>query len=166
RGAAAAGQRIHERRRSSHDPGSPMSRVEAFRFAGPAGALEGLWKPGDPPHRGSAVFAHPHPLHGGTLHNKVVFRAARALTSAGFDTLRFIDRGTGAVGGRLAAGLGEQGDVRAAVDEAIRRGGTPTVAGGFSFVSAVGLSAIAGNPRVAAFIGVGLPVASYADRSW
>jgi alpha/beta superfamily hydrolase len=143
-----------------------MSRVEAFRFAGPAGALEGLWKPGDPPHRGSALFAHPHPLHGGTLHNKVVFRAARALTSAGYDTLRFNFRGTGASEGRHDAGLGEKGDFRAAVDEAVRRGGTPTVAGGFSFGSAVALSAIPGDPRVAAFVGVGLPVGGYPGRSW
>jgi alpha/beta superfamily hydrolase len=143
-----------------------LSRVEAFRFEGPAGALEGLWKPGDPPRRGSAVFAHPHPLHGGTLHNKVVFRAAKALTAAGYDTLRFNFRGAGASEGRHDRGQGEKEDFRAAVDEAVRRGGTPVVAGGFSFGSAVALSAIAGDPRVAAFLGLGLPVATYAGRSW
>ena len=143
-----------------------MSRLEAFRFRGPSGALEGLWKPGDPPRLGSAVFAHPHPLHGGTLHNKVVFRAARALTAAGYDTLRFNFRGVGASEGRHDRGEGERDDFRAAVEEAVRRGGRPVVAGGFSFGSAVALAAIAGDPRIAAFVGVGLPVATYAGRSW
>lgn len=133
-------------------------RVEAILFSGPTGRLEGLWKEAKPPRRGSAVFAHPHPLGGGTLHNKVVFRAARALVAAGFSTLRFNFRGVGLSEGVHDQGRGETDDVRAAFEEAERRGGLPLVAGGFSFGSAAALRASAGRRGVSAFIGIGLPV--------
>jgi uncharacterized protein len=143
------------------DPAAgPSVPLTAFTFPGPAGPLEGLWKDAVGPPHGSAVFAHPHPLHGGTLHNKVVFRAARALITAGFGTLRFNFRGVGVSAGRHDGGVGEVGDFRAALDETQRRGGLPTVAGGFSFGSAVALRAAAGDARVAAFVGVGLPLAT------
>ena len=129
-------------------------------FAGQAGPLEGLWKEPAGPPLGSAVFAHPHPLHGGTLHNKVVFRAARALTAAGYGTLRFNFRGVGLSGGRNEAGRGEVEDFRAALDEAERLGGLPIVAGGFSFGAAAALRAISGDGRVVALIAAGLPVAT------
>ena len=134
-------------------------------FPGPAGPLEGLWKDAAGPPRGAAVFAHPHPLHGGTMHNKVVYRAAQALTRSGYSTLRFNFRGVGVSGGRHDGGAGEIVDFRAATDEAEREGGLPLVAGGFSFGSAMGLRAIVGDPRVIAFIGLGLPIASEAGRS-
>jgi alpha/beta superfamily hydrolase len=137
-----------------------MTRLASVLFPGPAGPLEGLWKEASGEKRGSAVFAHPHPLHGGTLHNKVVYRAAQALTGAGYDTLRFNFRGVGLSGGRHDAGRGERQDFRAALDEAERRGGLPLVAGGFSFGSAAALGAIRDDPRIEAFLGVGLPVAS------
>jgi alpha/beta superfamily hydrolase len=135
-------------------------KLRTVMFHGPAGLLEGLWKDAVPPRRGSAVFAHPHPLHGGTLHSKVVYRAARALTRSGYATLRFNFRGVGLSQGRHDAGRGEIDDFRAALDEAGRRGGLPIVAGGFSFGSTVALRAIASDPRVAAFVGVGVPVAT------
>jgi alpha/beta superfamily hydrolase len=133
-------------------------RLRTVMFRGPAGALEGLWKDASAPRRGTAVFAHPHPLHGGTLHSKVVYRAARALVRSGYATLRFNFRGVGLSEGRHDSGLGEVDDFRAAVDEAAHRGGLPIVAGGFSFGSAVALRAIASDARVAAFVGVGVPV--------
>jgi len=134
--------------------------LRAYLFRGPAGNLEGLWKEPEGPRAGSAVFAHPHPLHGGTLHNKVVFRAARCLARAGYGVLRFNFRGAGLSDGRFDSGRGEVDDFRAALDEAERRGGVPIAAGGFSFGSAAGLRAIPGDPRVTAFIGVGVPFAS------
>jgi alpha/beta superfamily hydrolase len=136
------------------------SRIEAVVFPGPAGRLEGLWKAGTRRGAGSAVFAHPHPLFGGTLHNKVVFRAARALAHAGYGTLRFNFRGVGLSDGSHDAGAGEVEDFRAGLDEAERRGGLPIVAGGFSFGSAAALRAIPGDARVAAAIFAGLPLAS------
>ena len=133
-------------------------------FGGPAGRLEGLWKEGSGRPAGSAVFAHPHPLHGGTLHSKVVFRAARAFSAAGYATLRFNFRGVGLSDGRYDAGVGEVDDFRAALDEAERRGGLPILAGGFSFGSAVALRAIEGDRRVAALVAVGLPLSSESGR--
>lgn len=127
-------------------------------ISGPAGRLEGLWKEARGAKRGSAVFAHPHPLHGGTLHNKVVYRSARALTAAGWETLRFNFRGVGLSEGSHDEGRGEVEDYRAALEEAVHHGGLPVVAGGFSFGAAVALRAIQGDARVAAFVGVGLPV--------
>jgi len=134
--------------------------LKAVTFAGPAGSLEGLWKQAHGPRLGSAVFAHPHPLHGGTLHNKVVFRAARALTAAGYATLRFNFRGVGLSQGRYDAGRGEVEDFRAALDEAHWLGGLPIVAGGFSFGAAVALRAIGADERVVALVAAGLPVAT------
>ncbi len=136
------------------------ARLKAVTFEGPAGSLEGLWKEASGPRLGSAVFAHPHPLHGGTLHNKVVFHAARALTGAGYGTLRFNFRGVGLSRGRYDAGRREVEDFRAALDEAHRLGGLPIVAGGFSFGAAVALRAIAGDERVVALVAAGLPLAT------
>ncbi len=139
-------------------------RLRSVTFRGPAGALEGLWKEASEPRRGSAVFAHPHPMHGGTLHNKVVYRAVQALARSGWETLRFNFRGVGVSEGRYDAGRGEVEDFRAALDEAERTVGRPIVAGGFSFGSAVCLKAAAGDPRVAAFIAIGVPLATESGR--
>ncbi len=99
------------------------------------------------------------------MHNKVVYRAAQALTQSGFATLRFQFRGVGLSQGRYDAGRGEVDDVRAALDEAeTARGGPPLVAGGFSFGAAMALKASDGDPRVAAFVGLGLPVATESGR--
>jgi uncharacterized protein len=133
-------------------------------FRGPAGALEGLWKEPSGERRGAAVFAHPHPLHGGTMHNKVVYRAVQALTRSGYATLRFQFRGVGLSQGLHDAGRGEVQDFRAALDEAERRGGLPILAGGFSFGAAVALQAVPGDPRVAGFLGLGLPAATESGR--
>lgn len=141
-------------------------RLRSVMFRGPAGTLEGLWKEasGETPRRGAAVFAHPHPLHGGTMHNKVVYRATRALTRSGYDTLRFNFRGVGLSEGRYDAAHGEVEDFRAALDEADRTAGLPIAAGGFSFGSAVGLKACAHDRRLETFIALGLPLATESGR--
>lgn len=140
------------------------SRLRSVLFRGPAGELEGLWKEAPVARRGAAVFAHPHPLHGGTMHNKVVYRAVQELTRAGFATLRFQFRGVGLSAGRYDAGRGEVDDVRAAFDEAESHAGLPLLAGGFSFGAAMALRAADGDPRVSAFLGLGLPVATESGR--
>jgi alpha/beta superfamily hydrolase len=137
-----------------------MTVLKSVTFSGPAGRLEGLWKEPEGTRKGGAVFAHPHPLHGGTLHNKVVYRATKVLASAGWETLRFNFRGVGGSEGLHDGGRGEAGDFRAAMDEVERRVGLPILAGGFSFGSAVVLRAIRGDARVSAYLGVGLPVAN------
>jgi alpha/beta superfamily hydrolase len=148
----------------SNAGGALPGELRALTFAGPAGPLEGLWKEADGRPLGSAVFAHPHPLHAGTLHNKVVYRAARALTHAGYGTLRFNFRGVGLSAGVFDEGRGESEDFRAAMTQAEALGGLPLVGGGFSFGAAVALRAIEKDPRVIAFVGAGLPLATSSGR--
>jgi uncharacterized protein len=131
--------------------------IVPFKFAGPVGLLEALWKEPPVPRRGAAVVAHPHPLYGGTMHNKVVFRVCRALSEAGYGVLRFNFRGVGASAGAYDQGRGEGDDFRAALDEAQRRNGSPIVAAGFSFGSVVALAVGAADPRVPWLIGAGVP---------
>jgi uncharacterized protein len=127
---------------------------------GPAGELESLLE-FDPDRKPlmTAVVCHPHPLYGGTMHNKVVFRAARAAREAGLPTLRFNFRGVGASHGAYDKGIGERDDVRAALDFlGARFPGLPVCLMGFSFGSWVGLRVGAEDERVAALIGLGLPM--------
>ena len=126
------------------------------------GTLEALleWDPATPP-RTVALVCHPHPQFGGTLHNKVVFRAAKAATHAGFAALRFNFRGVGKSEGEYADGIGEQDDVRAALDYLAKRFPNSAVwLMGFSFGAWVGLAVGAQDPRVLSLVGLGLPVAS------
>jgi alpha/beta superfamily hydrolase len=141
------------------------SLVTPFTFSGPAGRLEALWKGPEGELRGSAVVAHAHPLHGGTMHFKAVFRIARALARAGYGVLRFNFRGVGASEGRHDGGRGERDDFRAALDEAEARGGAPLLAAGFSFGATVALSVGASDARVVALVGAGVPLTrwSFAD---
>lgn len=108
---------------------------------------------------GAAVVCHPHPIYGGTMHTKAVYRAAQALVDAGLVALRFNFRGVGTSTGSHDEGYGEREDVRAAIDwlEA-RWPQLPLFVGGFSFGSAVGMSWGAEDPRVVALLGIGLPI--------
>ncbi len=123
------------------------------------GHLEAILKEPDGPARGASVVCHPHPLHGGTMHTKAVYRAAQGLSEAGLVTLRFNFRGVGTSTGSHDEGIGEQEDVLAALDwlEAAYPH-LPIVVGGFSFGSMVGLSVGARDARVVALLGLGLPV--------
>jgi alpha/beta superfamily hydrolase len=118
------------------------------------------WNPQVTP-RHVALVCHPHPLHGGTMHNKVVFRAAKAALLSGLPTLRFNFRGAGKSVGTFAGGAGEREDVRAALDYlAAHYPGLPVCLMGFSFGSWVGLAVGATDRRVSTLVGLGLPVSS------
>ncbi len=122
-----------------------LSREEEISFAGPAGALEGRWRPpraGAEP-RGTAVVAHPHPAFGGTMMNKVVFHTARKLNhDLDLASLRFNFRGVGASEGRYDEGRGEVDDLLAGWAEARRRAPEGVlVAAGFSFGAGMTLKA-------------------------
>jgi alpha/beta superfamily hydrolase len=114
-------------------------------IAGPAGRLEALIEePADVPLRYAAVVCHPHPLFGGTLHNKVVHTLARSLRTGGAATLRFNFRGVGASEGRHDDGVGETADTLAAVAWARARWPSrPLLLAGFSFGAAVAIRAAA-----------------------
>lgn len=123
------------------------------------GWLEAVLKEPDGAMRGAAVVCHPHPLHGGTMHTKAVYRAAQGLNEAGLVVLRFNFRGVGISTGSHDDGHGEKDDLRAALDWLEARYPTlPLVVGGFSFGSMVGLGVGADDRRVVALLGMGLPV--------
>src|SRR5215475_14824242 len=90
--------------------------MRSFFLDGPAGRLEALLNSGSATATHAALVAHPHPVYGGTMHNKVVFHAMKALHSFGFPVLRFNFRGFGLSEGEHAHGRGEVEDVRAALD--------------------------------------------------
>jgi alpha/beta superfamily hydrolase len=109
------------------NPGSAHSTV-----AGPAGLIECIVDTPLAAPRGLAVLCHPHPLHGGTMTNKVVHTLARAFVQLGYTSVRFNFRGVGASQGSWGEGLGEIDDALAVV-AAQRTGGQALVLGGFSF---------------------------------
>ncbi len=134
-----------------------------FFLEGPAGRLEAiLWKPSSsarPPI--AAVVCHPHPLFGGTKHNKVVYQTAKALDALGIPVLRFNFRGAGLSAGVHDRGLGERDDLRAALDFlASEFPGVPLLLAGFSFGAWVGMRVGCEDSRVSHLIGVGIPVNS------
>jgi alpha/beta superfamily hydrolase len=120
-------------------------RPQPLDIAGPAGRLESLLEEpegGDSSRFG--VICHPHPLHGGTLNNKVVHTLARGLHDLGVPTLRFNYRGVGASAGRYGGGIGETEDALAVVGWGRKR--WPTAAPwllGFSFGGVVAIRAAA-----------------------
>ena len=118
------------------------SRTRRFQLAGPAGVIEALRdEPGpDQPVRGTAVIAHPHPLFGGTMDNKVVQTLARAFVQSGWAALRFNFRGVGASEGQHDEGRGETDDMLALV--AAQAADGPLAIGGFSFGSFVATRAL------------------------
>jgi hypothetical protein len=130
-----------------------------FFLQGPAGNLEAvLWTPAIAPGM-AAVVCHPHPLFAGTMHNKVVFQAAKALDSLGIAVLRFNFRGAGLSEGIHDKGRGELDDVRAAVQYlGVEFPGTPVLVAGFSFGCWVGLRVGCEDARVEKLIGIGAPV--------
>jgi alpha/beta superfamily hydrolase len=115
----------------------------------------------------AAVVCHPHPLFGGTMHNKVVYQAAKTIHRFGLPVVRFNFRGVGLSEGTHENGLGEEGDVLAAIDFlAGEFPGAPLLVAGFSFGSWVGLRAGCGDARVAELLGLGLPVADLDHRDF
>ena len=136
-------------------------KIQSMHVAGPAGRLEALLEEPEHPSRirRAAVVCHPHPQFGGTMHNKVVFRIARAARTEGAAVLRFNYRGVGSSAGTYDAGRGEQDDLRAAMRYMQERHpGIPLVAAGFSFGSRVSLRVSCSDPGVERVIAVGTPV--------
>ena len=140
--------------------------IRSLFIDGPAGRLEALLNQGAPGASHAALVCHPHPLFGGTLHNKVVFHTMKALHSFGFPVLRFNFRGTGLSAGEHDNGRGEVEDVRSALDWLHREFQLPVIFSGFSFGAAVGLQAACADDRVKAAIGLGIPVAPIDGRSY
>jgi alpha/beta superfamily hydrolase len=134
-------------------------RIESHHLAGPAGRLEALLEePEDGDPRMAALVCHPHPLYGGTMHNKVVYRMARGLRRAGLVVLRFNFRGVGSSEGEHGHLTGEMEDARAALEWLRERyPELPFALAGFSFGSRV-ITAFGCSLSQAAFLmAVGFP---------
>jgi hypothetical protein len=124
---------------------------------GPAGRLEALLNAGKENATHSGLVCHPHPMFGGTMHNKVVFNAMKALHSFGFPVLRFNFRGTGLSAGQHD-GREEVADVQTALAWLRQEFSLPIIFAGFSFGAARGLRAACPDPDVRALISLGTPV--------
>jgi alpha/beta superfamily hydrolase len=127
------------------------------------GQLEAILKePNVEPSKGDALVLHPHPLGGGTMHNKVVFRAAAALNDAGLTTLRINFRGVGQSSGTHDFGRGELDDARAGLDYLIANHAKQDVTVcGFSFGSRIGMEVGISDDRIKRLISIGTPLSKY-----
>jgi len=134
-------------------------RIESLLLTGPAGKLEAILEEpevGEPVE--AALVCHPHPQHGGTMHNKVVYRLARGLRKTGCVVLRFNFRGVNLSEGEYGRGIGETEDARTALEELRRRyPNLPALVGGFSFGSRVALKLAASDGVLTRVIAVGFP---------
>lgn len=140
--------------------------MRSFFLNGPAGRLEALLNSGSATATHAALVCHPHPVYGGTLHNKVVFHAMKALNGFGFPVLRFNFRGAGLSHGEHAQGQGEVDDVRTALEWLDQEFHLPLVFAGFSFGAAVGLLAACPDSRIKAVVSLGTPISPVDDRSY
>jgi alpha/beta superfamily hydrolase len=142
-------------------------KIESLFLDGPAGRIEALLEePDDGAPREAALVCHPHPRHGGTMHNKVVYRIARGLRSTGAVVLRFNYRGVNLSEGEYAHGEGELADARAALAYLHGRyPALPFTLAGFSFGSRVVLRLGCEGAGARRVIAVGFPTV-YKDRSY
>jgi uncharacterized protein len=142
-------------------------RIESLFLSGPAGRLEALLEEpdsGDPVE--AALVCHPHPQHGGTMHNKVVYRLARGLRRSGAAVLRFNYRGVNLSEGTFGDWHGEALDARAALSDLRRRYPTlPLTLAGFSFGSRIALTLAVDETGITRVIGVGFPT-RYPNREY
>ncbi|MEM7277617.1 MAG: alpha/beta fold hydrolase [Pseudomonadota bacterium] len=135
---------------------------EKLVIEGPAGPLEALLEvPAGASPNALAVVCHPHPLHGGTMQNKVAHTLARACNDLGFAALRFNFRGVGASAGSHDNGVGEVDDARAVLTYGRQRFAGPVLLSGFSFGSLVALE-LARSESVAQLISIAPPVSRLA----
>jgi len=143
-------------------------KIESLFLTGAAGRLEALLEEPDQAAIGIALVCHPHPQHGGTMHNKVVYRVARGLRRSGHVVMRFNYRGVNLSEGAYAHGEGELDDARIALDVLTSRyPALPLTLAGFSFGSRIALRMGCAPHSLAPgrVIAVGFPTV-YKDRSF
>jgi len=139
-------------------PSTHRSSVQAIEdLSGPAGKLEAILNSGRDDATFAALVCHPHPLGGGTMHNKVVYHAMKVFSGLGLPVLRFNFRGVGLSEGLHDHGRGEVDDAVAALDWLDRRLGLPMLVAGFSFGSFIGFRAGCSDDRVKGVVGLGVP---------
>lgn len=126
---------------------------------GPEGRLEGRYRHGDRPDAPIALVLHPHPQHGGTMNNRVVYTLYRAFAGFGFSVIRFNFRGVGRSQGEFDNGLGELSDAATALDwlQSLNPNAARCWIGGFSFGAWVGMQVLMRRPEIEGFISVAPP---------
>jgi len=136
--------------------------IKSFFLKGPAGRLEALLNQGQPEATHAALVCHPHPLYGGTMHNKVVYHAMKTLSGFGFPVLRFNFRGVEGSEGTFDDGRSERQDIVAALDvvHPITEG-LPLVLAGWSFGADTSLAVV--DERVTAWFAVAPPLRHEGD---
>jgi alpha/beta superfamily hydrolase len=136
-----------------------MSYVGRTLIPAPHGQLEAIYRPATDTAERVALVLHPHPLYGGTMHNKVVYHTAKALESAGYVTLRINFRGVGESSGGHDHGRGEVEDARVGLDYLLAHqpAAREVLAAGFSFGATIALRFGCDDARVHRIIAIGTP---------
>lgn len=132
-------------------------------FNGTAGRIEGRYHQGTVPQAPLALIIHPHPQHGGTMHNKVAYALYRIFTDRGFHTLRFNFRGVGRSEGKFDNGEGELNDAASSLDwlQACNPHTSACWIAGFSFGAWIGMQLLMRRPELSGFISVSPPADRY-----
>lgn len=130
---------------------------------GPEGRIEGRYQHSKEPNAPIALLLHPHPQHGGTMNNKIVYGLFRAFASRGFSTLRFNFRGVGRSQGSFSRGEGELSDAAAALDwlQSYNQNAKACWIGGFSFGAWIGMQLLMRRPEIDSFISVAPPASMF-----
>ncbi len=132
-------------------------------ISGPEGRLEGRYQHSKIPNAPVALILHPHPEHGGTMNNKVVYQLFHAFARRGFSALRFNFRGVGRSQGQFDRGEGELSDAAAALDwmQAHNANATGCWIGGFSFGAWVAMQVLMRRPEIDGFIAIAPPANTF-----
>lgn len=131
-------------------------------FNGPDGRIEGRYHKSENKNAPVAIVLHPHPLHGGTMNNKVVYNLYHSFARNGFSVLRFNFRGVGRSQGKFDSGIGELSDAASALDwlQLQNPNANTFWMGGFSFGSWIGMQLLMRRPEIQGFIAVSPPAGS------
>lgn len=126
---------------------------------GPAGRLEGRYSHSKTPNAPIALLLHPHPQHGGTMNNKIVYTLFHAFARRGFSALRFNFRGVGRSQGAYDRGEGELSDAASALDwlQTYNPNAQSCWIGGFSFGAWIGMQLLMRRPEIDGFISIAPP---------
>ena len=126
---------------------------------GPEGRIEGRYLHAKTPNAPIALFLHPHPLHGGTMNNKVVYSLYHAFSERGFSCLRFNFRGVGRSQGVFSRGEGEMSDAASALDwlQTKNQDAPQCWIAGFSFGAWIGMQLLMRRPEIRGFISIAPP---------
>jgi uncharacterized protein len=145
----------------------PVDRMQGtmpeVMFAGPDGRLEGRYHHSGDREAPVALILHPHPLHGGTMNNRVVHGLYGRFQSMGFSTLRFNFRGVGRSQGRYDGGIGEISDAAAALDflQTVNPAASMLWVAGYSFGAYVGMQLLMRRPEMGGFVSISAPASHY-----